>query len=71
MILTCGCDVSEVKEQIRRACQVHGGISLRDHFAGQALVGLYANRLVAPQPKLDAEFAYLIADEMLKAREAA
>lgn len=50
-----------------------GGMSLRDWFAGQALIGFYAGRPqqgfnpdFAPE---DARIAYLIADAMLAARK--
>jgi hypothetical protein len=49
------------------------GMSLRDYFAGQALMGLsrvYALGEVDDyHPKYVAEDAYKLADEMLKARE--
>ena len=46
-----------------------GGMSLRDYFAGQALVGIYAGRPDGPlQPCLDANFAYVVADAMLAER---
>lgn len=43
------------------------GMSLRDYFAANAMLGL----LVRPgsiNTKQDAEFAYMVADAMLKAR---
>ena len=46
-----------------------GGMSLRDYFAAKALVGMLA-RPGGINPKQDAEFAYLLADAMLKARTA-
>lgn len=49
------------------------GMSLRDWFAGQALVGLiacYAPSNAAFDPKTDAKTAYKYADEMLAVREA-
>lgn len=47
-----------------------GGMSLRDYFAGQALVGLYQHRSAQVRHDYDmARWAYRLADEMLKARE--
>lgn len=51
------------------------GMSLRDYFAGQALVGLYASVRgpVQTRPEdlaIDAGVAYSIADALLAAREA-
>ena len=47
------------------------GMTLRDYFAGQALVGLVASKLhtLAFQPKDDASYCYALADAMLKERE--
>lgn len=55
-----------------------GGMSLRDYFAGQALVGISQSLHVdieeepydAPIPLAVAELAYSVADAMLKARGA-
>ena len=45
------------------------GMTLRDWFAGQALVGLIAEpKTVAEPPHRIAKAAYLVADAMLKAR---
>lgn len=49
------------------------GMTLRDYFAGQALIGLLArppksSGLMAGKPTTTAELAYLIADDMLKSR---
>lgn len=47
------------------------GMSLRDWFAGQALVGLvasYGPTNAAFEPKADAKTAYKYADEMLASR---
>ena len=48
------------------------GMSLRDYFAGQALVGLLAQETEewSAADALNASRAYSIADAMLKAREA-
>ena len=45
------------------------GMSLRDYFAAQAMTGFLA-RPGSINPTQDAALAYLIADSMLKAREA-
>ena len=48
-------------------------ITLRDHFAGQALMGMMASRNPnTPRfhPTDDAQYVYAVADAMLKAREA-
>jgi hypothetical protein len=45
----------------------HGGMSLRDYFAGQAMITMI-NKL--GHPETAAERAYAHADAMLKAREA-
>jgi hypothetical protein len=50
----------------------HGGMTLRDYFAGQALMGLMASRNnKSPHfhPKHDTEYVYQMADAMLAARE--
>jgi hypothetical protein len=52
----------------------NGGMTLRDWFAGQALVGLLANERInasdgAYTPKMAAEDAYTTADAMLGARK--
>lgn len=56
--------------------QTSGEISLRDYFAGQALVGMIANvsSSVCPQPgdndaQAFARSAYIVADAMLAERE--
>lgn len=49
------------------------GMSLRDYFAGQALVGLIAQSMGtagASNPQHGAEYAYAMADAMLAARNA-
>lgn len=55
--------------------QLHGGMSLRDWFAGQALAGLMANGNMpfAPdyaecEPRQIAEASFEIADAMLRER---
>jgi hypothetical protein len=44
------------------------GMTLRDYFAAQAMQGMLP-RPGSIDPKQDAEFAYKMADAMLKARE--
>ena len=52
----------------------YGGMSLRDYFAGQALVGLLAMPAsldgMGKTDKLIAQYAYAVADAMLAARDA-
>jgi hypothetical protein len=50
--------------------RIHLGTTLRDWFAGQALMGLLADSNNCSPYKENAVFAYVMADEMLKAREA-
>lgn len=45
-----------------------GGMSLRDYFAGQALVGMMAGA-ISVDVERSAQRAYEYADAMLKARE--
>ena len=47
------------------ASQTDPGMSLRDYFAGQALTAL----VPGDSPDIKANYAYLLADAMLKARE--
>ena len=46
------------------------GMTLRDYFAGQVILGLIARAGINPAicPENDAEDAYVIADALLKAR---
>jgi hypothetical protein len=53
------------------------GMSLRDYFAGQALVGLLAGQHINPHDyplkraaEISAEKSYAIADAMMKERDA-
>ena len=49
----------------------HGGMTLRDYFAAKALQGMLAESGGGALHNTNlSEFAYLIADAMLKAREA-
>lgn len=51
--------------------RLHGGMSLRDYFAGQALVGVCGGEMWpmdADAPEI-ARRAYVLADAMLTARE--
>lgn len=45
------------------------GMSLRDYFAGQALIATYLN-IVGPSPDERASLCYRMADAMLQARTA-
>ena len=47
------------------------GMSLRDYFAAKAMQGFMANKSnpMHYQPETDAQWAYMIADAMLKARD--
>jgi hypothetical protein len=47
------------------------GMTLRDYFAAKAMQGFMANKSnpMHYQPETDAQWAYMIADAMLKARE--
>jgi len=47
----------------------HDGLSLRDYFAGQVLVGALADPTCQPSPIELAKIAYRGADAMLAARE--
>lgn len=50
-----------------------GGLSIRDWFAGQALVGIGmwcpSNVVGAERPRAVAEYAYAVADAMIAARK--
>lgn len=73
MTLTCGCEVTvTAPARIERACEQHGRINLRDHFAGQALAGMHARDTYdagQDSPEKRARLAYLDADAMLAARQ--
>ena len=47
------------------------GMTLRDYFAAKAMQGFMANKSnpMHYQPEEDGQWAYMIADAMLKARE--
>lgn len=50
----------------------HSGMSLRDHFAGQALMGMHARDMFdggLTTPTQRATVAYIDADAMIAARE--
>jgi hypothetical protein len=51
---------------------LHNGMTLRDYFAAKAMQGFMANKSnpLHFNPDDDAQYAYAIADAMLKAREA-
>lgn len=72
------CEVVQRDEngKLRGAPIATAGMSLRDYFAGQAFVAMYASLEHAANTsdldiKADAETAYRIADAMLKARSGA
>jgi hypothetical protein len=46
-----------------------GGMTLRDYFAAKAMQGIMVRSKDTPLPSV-AKYAYVMADEMLKAREA-
>lgn len=46
------------------------GLTIRDWFAGQALAGMIGTATTASAVKALAKASYLIADDMLRAREA-
>ena len=49
------------------------GISIRDYFAAKAMVFYFAGpdaKVISKQPDAIARWCYIMADEMLKAREA-
>jgi hypothetical protein len=49
----------------------HGGMTLRDYFAARAMTGLLTAEIVGEYSNEHvAEISYMIADAMLKAREA-
>jgi hypothetical protein len=50
-----------------------GGMTLRDYFAAKAMVFYFAGpdaKVISKQPDAIARWCYIMADEMLKAREA-
>jgi hypothetical protein len=51
--------------------RVMQGMTLRDYFAAKAMQGFMANKSnpMHYQPEEDGQWAYMIADAMLKARE--
>jgi hypothetical protein len=49
--------------------QTFVGMTLRDYFAAAALTGFLANQSLTCEYKGYANDAYMVADEMLKARE--
>jgi hypothetical protein len=58
-------------KQLNQGRVMHG-MTLRDYFAAKAMQGFMANKSnpMHYQPEEDAQWAYTIADAMLKAREA-
>ena len=59
---------TESKEWAARSKEIHEGITLRDHFAGQALNGICANNNYDLPIKDLANWCYEMADAMIKAR---
>ncbi len=51
--------------------QLFGGMTLRDYFAAKAMQGILATHPPASELGTFVQYAYRIADAMLKAREAA
>ncbi len=50
-------------------CQTYGGISKREYFAGQALIGIlssHSHPKITPTPHVATRLAYEYADEMIK-----
>jgi hypothetical protein len=59
-------------EQLQKAKTMRG-MTLRDYFAAKAMQGLLAQSMgtaLGSEPKFAAEYAYAMADAMLKARAA-
>ena len=50
------------------AVERRSGMTLRDYFAAKAMQGMLT-RPGSINPKQDAEYAYMLADAMLKARQ--
>lgn len=48
---------------------IQEGMSLRDYFASQALIGLLAKGNTPHDPKFDASCAYNMADAMIEERK--
>lgn len=77
MVLTCGCEVTTTDPaRITRACEQHGRVSLRDHFAGQAMQFVgdhdydpFTRGFVDKSADQLAQRCYELADAMLRARE--
>jgi len=60
----------EVNESGNRYPVVFNGMTLRDYFAAQALIGLHASHNATSDPDVAARRAYGMADAMLAARQA-
>lgn len=75
MVLTCGCEVTiTAPAKIARACEQHGRLSLRDHFAGQALSSILTSPFqlgseAGNSPEKAAAWAYEFADAMMAERD--
>jgi hypothetical protein len=59
--------------QLKQASSQLAGMTLRDYFAAKAMVFYFAGpdaKVISKQPDAIARWCYIMADEMLKAREA-
>ena len=72
---TDGCDLDTLRERLPSVTEPEDGMSLRDYFAGQAVMGILANSdlpdLFAKgfAPHKAAEIAYMVADAMVTERD--
>ena len=57
--------------RVRMVTAQEGGLSMRDYFAAKAMQGILATHPPASELGTFVQYAYRIADAMLKAREAA
>lgn len=73
--LVCAlCGATDLQDDVTQPCRLSdAGMSLRDWFAGQALVGMGTwcpgNPTGSLRPKTQAGYAYAVADAMLTARK--
>ena len=70
-IETGGPAFAQQLESNRDGFAITGGMTLRDYFAAKAMQGFMANKSnpMHYQPEEDAQWAYMIADALLKARK--
>ena len=64
------CDLTMYDQEVVDTMQ---GMTLRDYFAAKAMVFYFAGpdaKVISKQPDAIARWCYIMADEMLKAREA-